>query len=204
MIRGYDSGRSHLLPFEATQHTKKRQTHIYLGLPTCSKILLFCEQLCLLTQRRVFSPAGSFQCLHTLASIKIAKRRNLPSKRRNLPANRRLFLPGSELDSRRALFLRKSAFFSNRRNVFAVLGNGVNFTCWKVQDTFCYPCQVAYRKAVGVDGKDHLFEGLSIFLAEMPHLSSSSDSMRRENLLEKHRMLTFNPPYLCWRARTTT
>ena len=28
MIRGYDSGRSHLLPFEATQHTKKRQTHI--------------------------------------------------------------------------------------------------------------------------------------------------------------------------------
>ena len=31
MIRGYDSGRSHLLPFEATQHTKKRQTQ--MGLP---------------------------------------------------------------------------------------------------------------------------------------------------------------------------
>ena len=30
MIRGYDSGRSHLLPFEATQHTKKGQTHIYI------------------------------------------------------------------------------------------------------------------------------------------------------------------------------
>ena len=28
MIRGYDSGRSHLLPYEATQHTKKGQTHI--------------------------------------------------------------------------------------------------------------------------------------------------------------------------------
>ena len=30
MIRGYDSGRSHLLPFEATQHTKKGQTHMYI------------------------------------------------------------------------------------------------------------------------------------------------------------------------------
>ena len=89
----------------------------YLGLPTCAKLLLFCQKLCFLTQRRLFSPAGSFQCLHTLASIKIAKRRNLPSKRRNLPAKRRFFLPGSELDSRRALFLRKSVFFSNRRKL---------------------------------------------------------------------------------------
>ena len=35
MIRGYDSGRSHLLPFEATQHTKKRQTHIPQSQATC-------------------------------------------------------------------------------------------------------------------------------------------------------------------------
>ena len=90
---------------------------VYLGLPTCAKLLLFRQKLCLLTQRRLFSPAGSFQCLHTLASIKIAKRRNSPSKRRNLPAKRRFFLPGSELDSRRELFLRKSVFFSNRRKL---------------------------------------------------------------------------------------
>ena len=91
--------------------------YIYLGLPTCAKKELFCQKLCLLTQRRLFSPAGSFQCLHTLASIKIAKRRNLPSKKRNLPAKRRFFLPGSELDSRRALFLRKRILFSNRRKL---------------------------------------------------------------------------------------
>ena len=30
MIRGYDSGRSHLLPLEATQHTKKRQTQLFI------------------------------------------------------------------------------------------------------------------------------------------------------------------------------
>ena len=90
---------------------------LFLGLPTCAKLLLFCHKLCLLTQRRLFSPAGSFQCLHTLASIKIAKRRNLPSKRRNLPAKRRFFLPGSELDSRRVLFLSKSVVFSNRRKL---------------------------------------------------------------------------------------
>ena len=28
MIRGYDSGRSHLLPFEATRHNKQRQTNL--------------------------------------------------------------------------------------------------------------------------------------------------------------------------------
>ena len=40
MIRGYDSGRSHLLPFEATQHTKKDKpiyiyiyVYIYIYLP---------------------------------------------------------------------------------------------------------------------------------------------------------------------------
>ena len=71
--------------------------------------------------------------MHTLASIKIAKRRNSPSKRRNLPAKRRFFLPGSELDSRRALFLRKGVFFQQPAKIIAVLGNGVNFTCWKVQ-----------------------------------------------------------------------
>ena len=38
MIRGYDSGRSHLLPFEATQHTKKGHTHIYIY------IYIFCAQ----------------------------------------------------------------------------------------------------------------------------------------------------------------
>ena len=65
--------------------------YIFIDIPGSAKLLLFCQKLCLLTQRRLFSPAGSFQCLHTLASIKIAKRRNLPSKRRNLPAKRRFF-----------------------------------------------------------------------------------------------------------------
>ena len=84
-------------------------THIP-GSSNMCKMIAVLSKLCLLTQRRLFSPAGSFQCLHTLASINIAKRRNLPSKRRNLPAKRRFLLPGSELDSRRALFLRKSVF----------------------------------------------------------------------------------------------
>ena len=58
MIRGYDSGRSHLLPFEATQHTKKRQTQIWTVLSVYplkiippkgtflwNKQPAFCEQL---------------------------------------------------------------------------------------------------------------------------------------------------------------
>ena len=57
------------------------EKYTYLGLPTCAKLLLFCQTLCFLTQRRLVSPANSFQCLHTLASIKTAKRCNLPVKR---------------------------------------------------------------------------------------------------------------------------
>ena len=82
-----------------------------------------CKIIVVLSKTMSFDPTAiifacrQFQCLHTLASIKIAKRRNLPSTRRNLPAKRRFFLPGSELDSRRALFLSKSVFFSNRRKL---------------------------------------------------------------------------------------
>ena len=39
MVRGYDSGRSHLLPLEATQHTKKRQTHIDIYIHHKSKLV---------------------------------------------------------------------------------------------------------------------------------------------------------------------
>ena len=45
MIRGYDSGRSHLLPFEATQHNKKRQTHIYIYIIYIYVRLYFCVHI---------------------------------------------------------------------------------------------------------------------------------------------------------------
>ena len=53
MIRGYDSGRSHLLPFEATQHTKKGQTHIY-------------------TYTQVHSLTKSFSVLYSRESIRFS------------------------------------------------------------------------------------------------------------------------------------
>ena len=113
----------------------------YLGLPTCAQLLLCCQKLCFLTQRRLFSPAGSFQCLHTLASIKIAKRCNLPSKRRNLPAKRRFFLAWFRAGLTASAFSPKEPFFQQPAQIIAVLGNGVNFTCWKVQVCqFCFWC----------------------------------------------------------------
>ena len=127
---------THTHIFPSLQVPEVASIYIYLGLPTCAKLLLFCQKLCFLTQRRLFSPAGSFQCLHTLASIKIAKRLNLPSKRRNLPAKRRFFcLVPSWTHGER--FFSERAFFSATGKIIAVLGNGVNFTCWKVQVYVC-------------------------------------------------------------------
>ena len=49
----------------------EKRSGIIPGSSNMCKIIAVLSKLRFLTQRRVFSPAGSFQCLDTLASIKI-------------------------------------------------------------------------------------------------------------------------------------
>ena len=87
-----------------------------------------CESIAVLSKTMSFDPTAIiFACrqfsvfAHPSINQNCKKRRNLRSKRRNLPA-KRIFLffwvlPGHELDSRRALFLRKIVFFRNQKNI---------------------------------------------------------------------------------------
>ena len=76
-----------------------------------------------LTQQLSFSPACSFQCLHTLVSLKIAKRRNLPAKQR--------FLCLVTSWTHGKLFLSERALFSSATgNNIAASGNGLKVQVW--------------------------------------------------------------------------
>ena len=68
MIRGYDSGRSHLLPFEATQHTKKRQTHVCMCV--CVYVCV-CVHVCMYVCMYVCMFVCMYVCLYVCMSVRL-------------------------------------------------------------------------------------------------------------------------------------